>query len=301
MNCLFLGKAVMQKLRVLQLSFVAIASVIVVEGLIGFLVNSLAILSDAAHALFDAVTMVILVLTTRMALKPPDEEHMYGHAKIESIGGFVGGISLIVLAAVLFYEASLRLLPDAVHVHPEDVGFVAVFYTLFVDVFRMTITRKKAVGGSDSSSLTVRASFFHAIADFMSTIVALVGFGLAALFSYYDADAFASIVLSVFLLYLSVGLLRGSFSELSDEVPKDLAGRIREEVLRVKGIERCSELKVRRVGERIYVELVVTAPGDMSLKEAHDLTRKVEQNLRRAFGECSVTIHVEPEKEKKGA
>lgn len=287
----------MQKLRVLQLSFVAIASVIVVEGLIGFFVNSLAILSDAAHALFDAVTMLILVLTTRMALKPPDEEHMYGHAKIESIGGMIGGISLIALAAVLFFEAALRLLPDAVHVHPEDVGFLAVFYTLCIDGFRMAITRR-ATKNEGEASITVRASFFHAIADFMSTIIALFGFGLAALASYYEGDAFASIILSVFLIYLSVGLLRGSFSELSDEVPRDLARQIKSEVLRVKGIECCNDLKVRRVGQKNYIELIVTAPADMSLKEAHDLTAKVEQNLRRAFGECSVTIHVEPEKEK---
>lgn len=256
----------MQKLRVLQLSFVAIASVIVVEGLIGFFVNSLAILSDAAHALFDAVTMLILLLTTRMALKPPDEEHMYGHAKIESIGGMIGGISLLVLAAVLFYEAGLRLLPDAVHVHPEDVGFVAVFYTLCIDVFRITVTGKGASASENEGSIALRASFFHAFADFMSTIIALIGFGLAALLSYYDADAFASMVLSVFLVYLSVGLLRGSFFELSDAVPRDLAGEIRRSISGVEGVLSVEELKVRRVGGVSYVDLIITARGDVSLR-----------------------------------
>jgi cation diffusion facilitator family transporter len=285
----------MQKLKVLQLSFLAIASVIIVEGLVGFVVNSLAILSDAAHALFDAVTMLILFLTTRMALKPPDEEHPYGHAKIESIGGMIGGISLIALAAVLFYEAVLRLLPEASHVKPEAVGFLAVFYTLGVDVFRITITRKTTYNKTENS-ITMKASFFHALADFMSTIIALVGFGLAALLSYYDGDAYASLILSIFLIYLSQGLLKGSFLELSDAVPKQLAEEVKQEVMRVKGIKCCNELKVRRVGSTTFIELTVTAPGEISLTEAHDLTAKIEQNITKAFGKCSVTIHVEPEK-----
>jgi cation diffusion facilitator family transporter len=286
----------MQKLRVLQLSFFAIASVIIVEGSIGFIVNSLAILSDAGHALFDAITMLILFLTTRMALKPPDEEHPYGHAKIESIGGMIGGISLIALAAVLFFEAVLRLLPEAVHLQPEEVGFLAIFYTLGIDVFRISITRKTTFDKTENS-ITMKASFFHALADFMSTIIALVGFGLAALLRYYEGDAFASLILSIFLIYLSLGLLRGSFSELSDEVPPKLADEIKQKVMQVKGIKCCNELKVRRVGSTTFVELTVTAPGEISLKEAHDLTAKIEQNITKAFGKCSVTIHVEPERE----
>jgi len=78
------------KVRALQLSFIAIASVVVAESIIGLITNSLAILSDAAHALLDTVTTLILLVTTQLSLKPPDEEHLYGHGKIEPIGGLVG-------------------------------------------------------------------------------------------------------------------------------------------------------------------------------------------------------------------
>jgi cation diffusion facilitator family transporter len=286
----------MQKLRVLQISFVAIASVILIEGSIGFVANSLAILSDALHALFDAVTMVVLVLTTRMALKPPDEEHTYGHAKIESIGGMMGGVSLVVLAIVLFYEALLRLTSGAVRVfNPEGVGFIAIFYTLCIDIFRITIT-VRIMSNENQGSLTVKASFYDAFGDFVSTIIALIGFGLAVLAGITRADAFASIMLSLFLIYLSTRLLRSSFSDLSDSVPKKLADEIRQQVVRVEGVESCKDLRVRRLGGRNYIELTITALGKMSLREAHDLTLKIEKNINNAFGEGSVTIHVEPEK-----
>lgn len=285
----------MNKLRMFQLSFIAISSVVFVEGIIGLWVSSLAILSDAAHALFDAVTIIILFLTTRMALKPPDKEHTYGHAKMESIGGVIGGIALLVLAAVLLSEAWLRIAIHALPVHPGSIGFVAIFYTLGVDIFRVTLTSK--VASLSETSMTVKASLFDALADFSSTIIALVGFGFASL-NYSSGDTFASIVLSGFLIYLSIRLLRSSFRELSDTVPGDLAERMKQEVLKVEKVIRCRELKVRRIGEKYSVEITVTAPGSMSLKEAHDLTAKIEQNITKAFGECSVTIHVEPEKEK---
>jgi cation diffusion facilitator family transporter len=286
----------MQKLRVLQISFVAIVSVVLVEGVIGFVANSLAILSDAMHASFDVVTTVILVLTTRMALKPPDEEHTYGHAKIESIGGMIGGISLAALAIVLFYEALLRLTTGPVFVrNPEGIGFIAIFYTLCVDVFRITITRR-VMSNENQESPTVKASFYDALGDFVSTIIAFLGFGLAVLADITRADAFASILLSLFLIYLSTRLLRSSFSDLTDSVPKKLAEEIKQHVIGVEGVKSCKELKVRRLGGKNYIELTVTASGKMSLKEAHDLTVKIEKNITQAFGEGSVTIHVEPEK-----
>lgn len=285
----------MDKLRVLKLSFIAIFSVVIVEGIIGLLVSSLAILSDAAHALFDTVTMIILFLTTKMALKPPDQEHTYGHAKIESIGGMIGGITLLVLAGILLSEAWLRITTQALPVHPEPIGFIAVFYTLGIDIFRVTLL--SGVAASGDASMTVRASLFHALADFASTVIALIGFGLASL-NYPSGDTFASIVLSGFLIYLSINLLRSSYGDLIDTVPGDLAERMRQEVLKAQGVIRCRELKVRRVGEKYSVEITVTTPETISLKEAHDLTVRIEKNIAKTFGECAVTIHVEPEQQK---
>jgi divalent metal cation (Fe/Co/Zn/Cd) transporter len=137
---------------------------------------------------------------------------------------------------------------------------------------------------------------FDALADFSSTVIAPVGFGLASL-DYPSGDTFASIVLSGFMIYLSINLLKISYRELIGTVPRDLAEKMKE-VLKAEKVIRYRELKVRRVGQKYSVEITVTAPESMSLKEAHDLTAKIEQNITKAFGECSVTIHVEPEKEK---
>lgn len=279
------------KVRALQLSFVAISSVVVIEGIIGALTNSLAILSDAAHALFDSVTSLILLFTTQLSMKPPDEEHLYGHGKIEPIGGLIGGIALIGLAFYLLVEAGIRILagPGTVVRH-ELIGFEAIGYTLAVDFFRMG-----TLWGGGRGSVTVRASFYHALSDFASTVIALIGFGLTFIKGFERADATASIVLASLLIYLSIGLVRSSGGELSDQISTNVVAEIRRKILTTTGVTSVKDLKVRRVGSKTFVETTICVPSSMGLHEAHDVASQIENNIIRLYGDSSVTVHIEPE------
>jgi cation diffusion facilitator family transporter len=120
----------LNKTRALTLSLAAIASVVVIEGAAGLLTNSLALLSDALHALFDVLATLTLLVATHLSLKPPDETHTYGHGKIESIGGFLGGLLLFVLGVDIVWSAARRLIEGEHNVTPELIGFLAIFYTL---------------------------------------------------------------------------------------------------------------------------------------------------------------------------
>jgi len=278
--------------RVLQLSLIAIASVVVFEGVVGFVTNSLAILSDAAHAAFDTITTLILLVTTGLSLKPPDEEHLYGHGKIEPIGGLVGGIALIGLAVLLFYEAAtrIRLMSEIGQVvHHDIIGFGAVGYTLAVDFFRMGTTwSARGIG------VTVKASFYHALSDFASTVIALIGFGVTYIGGDDRIDATASIVLSFLLVYLTVGLIRSSVVELSDQISRKVVSDIRKEILDTKGVLVCKDLKVRKVGDKTYVETSICVPSSMGLAQAHDVASRIEARINKLYGQSSVTVHIEP-------
>jgi cation diffusion facilitator family transporter len=288
-----LGKSI-TKVRALQLSFIAIASVVVIEGVVGILTNSLAILSDAAHALFDSVTTLILLVTTQLAMKPPDEEHLYGHGKIEPIGGLIGGIALIGLVAFLFIEAVPRIFsPEQIVLH-ESIGFVAVGYTLAVDFFRIG-----TLWGRDQGSVTVKASLYHALSDFASTVIALIGFGLTFIGSDDRFDATASIVLGILLVYLTIGLIRSSGLELSDAISKSIVSDIRKEILSTKGVSVCRDLKARKVGDKTYVETTICVPGSMGLAEAHNVASQIEAKIVKLHGDSTVTVHIEPVGEEK--
>jgi len=262
---------------------------VVFEGAVGLITNSLAILGDAAHALLDTVTTLILLVTTQLSLKPPDEEHLYGHGKIEPIGGLIGGVALIGLAAYLSYEAATRIISYGQIVRHEIIGFGAVGFTLAVDFFRIG-----TLWGRQEAGVTIKASLYHALADFASTLIALAGFGLTFLGGDDRIDASASIVLSFLLVYLTIGLIRTSSAELSDQIPRSVVTEVRKEIIGTKGVQTCKELKIRKVGTKTFVETTICVPSSMGLAEAHDVASQIENNLTRLYGDSSVTVHIEP-------
>jgi cation diffusion facilitator family transporter len=286
------------KLRALRIAAAAIFSVVIVEVSIGFFVNSLAILSDGLHALLDAVSTVMLFFAVRASIKPPDEEHTYGHEKFETIGGLIGGVVLIAVAFLIFYEAALRLTGMAnaqINQGLEFSGFIAVGYAIFVASLRVTVFRK----GQHIESPSMKVGFYDAVSDLSSTLLALVGFGLATLgFSY--GDALASIFLGVMLSYLSVKLVRVSVMELSDTASKELVQKTRKIIVQHDGVVQALNLKVRKVSSKIFIDASIQVPSHMPLEEAHSLASKIEADLKHALGNVDATIHVEPsEKESK--
>ena len=284
------------KLKTLKISAFAIFSVVIIEVILGLLINSLAIMSDGLHALLDAVSSVMLFFAVRAAMKPPDEEHTYGHEKFETIGGLIGGIVLIAVAFLIFYEAAMRLInPPQLNPGIEYAGFIAIGYALFIASLRVTVFKKF----QHVQSTSMKAGFYDAISDLSSTLIALLGFGLAIL-GFTGGDAFASIFLGAMLTYLSIKLVKFSVMELSDTTSKELLEKTRRIILSCDGVVKTENLKVRKVSSKVFVEASVQVPILMNLQDAHSLATKIESCLKDGFGNVDSTIHIEPsDKERK--
>ena len=256
----------------------------------GLIVNSLAIVSDGLHALLDAITTVALFIAVKAALKPPDEDHLYGHEKFETIGSLIGGMILVAVALIIFYEAVMRSVQGvSVNEGLSLVGFGAIGFTFCIDVFRIAIFRK-----ASHESSTTQVGLYHAVADLSSTIIAFLGFGLATLAGIYWGDALASIALGIFLSLLSLKLIRNNIMELSDTASKDMVQQIRKEILSESGVLKNENLRARKVGSKTYIETTVQVSASMSLDEAHAMASRIEGNFTRAFGNVNATIHIEP-------
>ncbi len=284
------------KLKALKVSAFAIFSVVIVEVTVGLLVNSLAIMSDGLHAMLDAVSSVMLFFAVRASIKPADEEHTYGHEKFETIGGLIGGVVLIAVAFLIFYEAAIRLIMNTQIVRDvEYAGFIAIAYALFIASLRVTVFRKS----QHIESPSMKAGLYDAISDLSSTIIAFLGFGLAAS-GFVGGDAFASIFLGAMLTFLSFKLIKSSVMELSDTASKDLVSKTRKVILSCEGVVKIENLKVRKVSSKVFVDASIQVPSLMSLEEAHSLASKIETCLNDAYSNVDATIHIEPsEKEKK--
>lgn len=278
------------KLKALKITAVAIFSVVIVEVSIGLIVNSLAILSDGLHCMLDAISTIMLFFAVRASMQPPDEEHTYGHEKFEDIGGLIGGITLIAVAFLIFYEAGMRIIEGSrISTGVEYAGFIAIGYAIFIAALRVTVFRKS----QHIESPSMRVGLYDAISDLGSTMLALLGFGLATLGFYYG-DSIASIILGVLLSYLSIKLVRFSIMELSDTASKEVVGKTRKTISRNASVEKIGSLKVRKVSSKIFVDASIQVSSHMPLEEAHSLASKIEFDLKEAFGNVDATIHIEP-------
>ena len=297
------------KRSALRMSLIAIVSVFVFEFTAGLFTNSLALITDSTHALLDAVVTAILIIAIRLARKPKDVDHTYGHGKIETIGGFIGGIALFVVAVFFIYEAIIRLASSStgsasILVTPGTIGFTAVAYTLAVDGFRISVLgramKKTAAAQQMTGSTTLKADFYHAFADLASTTVAFVGLWLVTT-GFGQGDSIAAIILGSFLSYLSVRFAYQNAMELTDVISPRLVGTARQAANETEGVLRSDDIKMRRVGSEIFVETTIALPAEISFESAHDISAKVEENIAKSLSSSglhvkprNITVHFEP-------
>lgn len=287
------------KRNALRYSLAAIASVFVFEFTAGIITNSLAVLTDSTHALLDAVVTAILIIAVSLAAKPRDKEHTYGHGRIETIGGFIGGVALFVVSIFFIYEAGARLAlgggASSLLVKPGAIGFAAVGYTLAVDVFRMAVLGRAT---RRTGAATLRADLYHAMADFASTAVALVGLWLVTA-GFYQGDAIAAAILGTFLAYLSSRFAYQNAFELTDSIPPRLVARVRQAAAGTEGVLDCKDVKMRRAGNEVFAEVTISLKADISFEKAHETSAQVERNIESSLAEAgygvkSITVHFEP-------
>lgn len=280
----------MNKTRALTLSLAAVASVVVVEGAAGLLTNSLALLSDALHSLFDVLATLTLLAAAYLSLKPPDETHTYGHGKIESIGGFLGGLLLLALGVGIVWSAISRLTQGEHNVTPEFIGFLAIFYTLSIDGLRIFVLQTSLKG---EESATVRADLLHALSDLSSTFIALLGFVSASL-NLFIGDTLAALILCALIFYLSLKMVYRAGLDLSDAIPRGLLNRVSASIQTHPNIKRFENLKVRRVGDKTFVDVDVTVPQDLSVKEAELIVSDLQKKIQDTVGKSEVSVKLKP-------
>lgn len=280
-----------QKTKVLQISLIAIFSAFIVELVFGLVSNSLGLITDSVHALLDSVVTAILLLAARMAIKPPDAEHTYGHGKIESLGGMLGGIAIFLIAMFFIYEAIQRLQSPVPSILPGVFAIIGGLYTIGIDIFRIILLQKsiKKIGGS-----TLKADFYHAFMDLGSTIIAIVGIVLVT-YGFYNGDFIAALILGVLLVILSLRLIHKTALDLTDIISPDLVKKVKEIIVNTEGVIGVGVILMRRSGDTVFTDVTISLRGDTSFDRAHEISNMVENNIKNKIANAAITVHFEPD------
>ncbi len=280
----------LQRTKVLQISLLAIFSAFVVEFIFGFFSNSLGLITDSIHALLDSLVTVILLLAARLAIKPPDEEHTYGHGKIESLGGLIGGIAIFLIAIFFIYESIHRLQSPPPSILPGVFAIIGGLYTIGIDIFRIILLKRsiKKIGGT-----TLKADFYHAIMDLGSTLVAILGIVLVS-YGFYSGDFAAALILGGLLAVLSLKLIYRTAQELTDIISPELVKQVREIITSTEDVIDAGAILMRRSGDTMFADVTISLRGDTSFDEAHEISNRVEKNIKNKISNSAITIHFEP-------
>ncbi len=279
------------KERVALGSIFASAGLTLAKGVVGFSSGSLAILSEAAHSLIDLVATVMTYIAVRISAKPADEEHHYGHGKVESVSALVETALLFLLSGVVIWEALRRLFGAHGHaVEATAAAFVVIAVSIAVDFWRARLLYRTA---QETSSQALEADALHFGTDMWSSAAVLVG--LAAVWLGYPwADAAAAIVVAVFVCLAGWRLGRRTIDALTDAAPAGIADRIKGIAQRVKGVVAIESVRARPVGATLFIDLAVAASRALPLDRVSALAGEIRRAIRAEMPEAEVTITTSP-------
>lgn len=266
-----------------------------VAGIVG---HSAAMVADAVHSLSDFVTDIIVLVFVHISGKPNDKSHDYGHAKYETLAMTIIGAALLAVAIGIEYSGLTQIILWAQGGNLAAPGMLALWAALLSIVLKEAVYHYSMAKARQLNSQAVEANAWHHRSDALSSIGTAIGIGGAIFLGqrWTVLDPIASIIVGMFILKVSVDLLRNGVGDLMEQsLPDAIENEILQLVASVPGVAEPHDLRTRRLGNHYAIELHILMDGDITLREAHNKADEVEAILRQHYGpDTHIAVHVEP-------
>jgi len=259
------------------------------KGIVGLIAGSVSLVADAFHTLSDVLTSIIVIVSFRIAKKPSDASHPFGHGRMEAIASVMVAVLLLVAGVEIFKEALGQILhPKSFNASWWVIGIIA-----FTVVMKELLAQFSKELGRIIGSLTLEADFWHHRTDAISSVLVILAFigqrlGITAL------DGVAGIAVAGMIGYTGWRIARGGIDDLLGlRPPKQLVKQVKETVRAIPDISDVHELIIHQYGKNIVLSLHIEIPENMSLRQAHSLAERVENEVNEKF-RTHATIHIDP-------
>lgn len=264
----------------------------------GIMGHSAAMVADAVHSLSDFVTDVIVLVFIHISGKPQDKSHDYGHGKYETLAMTLIGVALFIVALGILNSGAMNIKLWLDGEQLEAPGTIALWAALLSVVLKEAVYRYSMMKARQLNSPAVEANAWHHRSDALSSIGTAIGIGGAIFLGqrWTVLDPIASVVVGIFIVKVSVSLLRRGIGDLLEQsLPDAVEEEILQMVAALPGLSKPHDLRTRRIGNHYAIELHILMDGDITLREAHDKASEVEEILKSHYGqETHVAVHVEP-------
>src|SRR6266516_6186923 len=278
------------KSRVAAISVLASAGMATAKFVVGVAIGSLALVSEALHSSIDVVATIITWLVVQVSDRPADEEHHYGHGKLESISA-LGVIALLyVLAGGILVESYSRLREGAPPPTLSAIPFVVLLIDIAVNFWRARALHRAA---HDTKSQALAADALHFASDVLGSIAVIAGLALSGL-GYAWGDAAAAIGVAVMIALLGLRLERSTVETLLDRAPPGVAEKARLAIEQVAGVVGVERLRARMVGATNFIDAIVKVPRTYPIDRVEEIKRKAQEAVARALGDADLTFTAVP-------
>jgi cation diffusion facilitator family transporter len=280
-----------EKIKIAIISIAASSILTIIKFAIGIVTNSLGLLSEAMHSGIDIVAALMTFYAIKMAMKPPDMEHNYGHGKFESLVTLAEVMLLFVTAGWILNEGIERIFFK--HIIPEITvfSFTVIVISILVDFGRSRALFKVS---RKYGSQALEADALHFRVDMLTSSMVLAGLAVVYIFRFPNADAYAAITVSLLIVYTSLGLGRRTLDVLLDKAPKGIQSQILESLNGFEAIKDVHRIRVRKIGSETFVDMHIVVPRTFSHDKAHRIATVVENKIKNEILPGSdVVVHVD--------
>ncbi|MGH9327684.1 MAG: cation-efflux pump [Terriglobia bacterium] len=284
-------------------SLLAAALLTILKTVVGLMTGSLGILSEAAHSALDLVAAVVTLISVRLADRPADASHPFGHGKFEQLSAFVQTGLLLVTCVWIVAEAVKRLFFTSAHVNPSISAFCVMLISIVVDVLRSrSLSRAAKKYGSEA----LGADALHFSTDIYSSAVVILGLVLVLISERWKApglrigDPMSALAVAGIIIYISLRLGRKTVDALVDAAPAGSSARISRAVAKVPGVLQQDRIRVRQSGNQLFVDLRLMLESNIPLEHAQAVEDLVESKVREIFPDADIIIHSAPQRPSSG-
>ena len=276
------------------------AALLTFKFIAGIMGHSSAMIADAVHSLSDFVTDLLVLVFVSISAKPQDKSHDYGHGKFETIASFLIGLALVAAATGIVVSGAMKLIDWWSGEQLEAPGWIALWAALLSILIKELLYQYTARKGRKIDSQVMIANAWHHRSDALSSIGAALGIGLAIWLGqrWTVLDPVASIVVGLMLVKVAYELLKVSIGELTEQsLPADTEQEIEQIIQSFADVQEPHNLRTRRIGDHIAIEVHVRMDGQLPLNTVHERATTIERKLKERFGaKTHVTLHMEPVK-----
>lgn len=275
-----------------RISVVSNTLLVLLKLVVGFLTGAVSIISEAAHSAVDLLAALIAFYAVRQSDAPPDENHAYGHGKIENISGAVEAVLIIVAALWIVFEAGEKFYTAAM---PEalEYGIGIMLLSVIVNYF---VSKRLFKVAKITESQALEADALHLQADIWTSLGVLIGLAIIKITGLYWLDPIIAIVVAIVVFKAGYGMTKKSLSELTDiSLPPEEEEMISEIINSHNKVISFHRLRTRRSGSHRLIDMHLILDKDMHLDQAHAVCDQLENEIKdRLGGFCDVVIHIEP-------